>query len=203
MQECKKYIADDGTVFNNPFDCAAYELKTFPQKLQTFNDVMGTRPSEHQLHWCGANSEDLLREFSYGGSGCACMGCINLEVKEAGFTYYHWAVWFYSLSDEMKGKLVNSDQHSIVLDEIPEKTVKIKAAAFMHNELRNTHQEALMLFKDVGSVIFHKYYFARKDLVAIQEKLTEIGVKTSIQRPAGRKVMPEDIRSPAEKLKQN
>jgi hypothetical protein len=198
MQEKKEYVADDGTVFINPFECAAYEFTTFPDKLDAFNRVLNKRPDTHQLVWCGANRNNLTEGVRSGGGGCACMGCCNHYVYDAGFTFYHWAVWYNSLdaSQKITDDDGYHDKFMLVLSEMPETKAKIKGAAFMRNFLRNSHQEALALFKEPGSILFQKYYFAHEDLVRVQQELAEIGVKTHIAEPELRFVKAENIKVP-------
>lgn len=189
-----KYQSGDHFLFDSPFECVAHEFIRFPDILDKFNVVMDEIAASDQIHWRGANMHDLTEEPFVGGAFAGLSSYSNDKVYRAGFTYYHWAVWFYSLSNEMKSE--KAAGYQLVLQEVAKSDTKVKAMALMRAQYNLDYKTVSTLFTESGSILSRELFSDIHDLITLQTELAEIGVKTEIVKPAKRVVKVEDIKFP-------
>lgn len=75
-----QYIAQDGKFFEDAARCAQYELASIPGMREKLYAGIECAPLKSRWNWCR-------------GGACACSGCINRVVHNAGFSYEHWKIW--------------------------------------------------------------------------------------------------------------
>jgi hypothetical protein len=192
-----RYESVDKFLFDSPFECVAHEFIQFSDILDKFNQVMDSMDANEQVDWRGANLDDLTQEPVYGGAFAGSMGYANDKVYQAGFTYYHWAVWFYSLPDEMKHQ--KGAGYQLILKDIPHGEVKIKAMALLRAHHNLDLKSVLALFSDVGNVLERSIFSRRHHLAHFQSQLDDIGLQTEIIKPVKRWISAEEVKFPVPK----
>lgn len=189
-----KYESVDGFLFDSPFECVAHEFIQLPDILDKFNTVMNEVPANQQVDWRGANLNDLTEEPVYGGAFAGDMDYANDAVYQAGFTYYHWAVWFYSLPEEMKEE--KGSGYQLILKEIPHGEVKIKAMALLRAHHNLDLKSVSALFSKEGQVLEREVFARQRYLTELQSQLNDIGLQTEIIKPAIRWITANEVKVP-------
>lgn len=168
MKKIETFIAEDGASFENAYDCAKHEFQTIPNLVEKIEEAVKKKPASHQLRWC-----------SPGAGGCACMGCINYQFREAGLTKEHWHIWvneyreptieddidFYNSKTNYQVQLVGFEDRSALIKILREETKKTPKEIM---EVINGQENILLNTKE--------YYYIKK----LEEKCKENGVQTQI-----------------------
>lgn len=109
MHTIRKYIATDGTHFENRFACAEWELTQ--TLIEQINESFAGTHISTQQRWCGGDPDSETG----GAFACGCMGCANHNFYKLGLQYEHWKVWIDKLRGEQPYDNIPSDSSDVDL----------------------------------------------------------------------------------------
>lgn len=168
MKKIETFIAEDGTSFENAYDCAKHEFQTIPDLVDKIEEAVKNKPAKHQLNWC-----------SPGMGGCACIGCINYQFHQVGLTKEHWQIWVEiyrepTIEDDINS-YSNNTNYQVQLVGFDNRSTLIKV---LREETKRTPKEIMDVIQGKETILLDtkEFYFIKK----LEKKCRENNIQTQV-----------------------